>query len=62
MGPSGLPDAASFEEAAAWLSGRGYRAVEIGFAGGFWLDYGHQEGLPALEREALAALERAASP
>jgi len=39
VGPSGLPDAASFDEAAAWLSGRGYRAVEIGFAGGFWLDY-----------------------
>ena len=26
------------------------------------LDYGHQEGLPALEREALACLDRAASP
>ena len=39
VGPSGLPDAASFEDAAAWLTGRGYRAVEIGFAGGFWLDY-----------------------
>ena len=26
------------------------------------LDYGHQEGLPALEREALASLDRAASP
>jgi deoxyribonuclease IV len=39
VGPSGLPDAASFSDAATWLSGRGYRAVEIGFAGGFWLDY-----------------------
>ena len=39
VGPSGLPDAASFADAATWLSGRGYRAVEIGFAGGFWLDY-----------------------
>jgi deoxyribonuclease IV len=39
VGPSGLPDAASFGDAATWLSGRGYRAVEIGFAGGFWLDY-----------------------
>jgi deoxyribonuclease IV len=38
-GPSGLPDAASFEEAAAWLADRGYRAVEIGFVSGFWLDY-----------------------
>jgi len=45
VGPSGLPDAASFEDAAAWLSGRGYRAVEIGFAGGFWLDY---ESAPVL--------------
>jgi len=26
------------------------------------LDYGHEEGLPALEREALASLDRAASP
>jgi deoxyribonuclease-4 len=39
LGPSGLPDAPSFEEAAALLSARGYRACEIGFAGGFWLDY-----------------------
>jgi deoxyribonuclease-4 len=39
IGPSGLPDAGSFDDAAAWLAGRGYRAVEIGFAGGFWLDY-----------------------
>jgi deoxyribonuclease-4 len=39
IGPSGLPDAPSFAAAAAWLAGRGYRAVEIGFAGGFWLDY-----------------------
>ena len=39
LGPSGLPDAPSFEEAAALLAARGYRACEIGFAGGFWLDY-----------------------
>jgi deoxyribonuclease-4 len=38
-GPSGLPDAPSFAAAATWLAARGYRAVEIGFAGGFWLDY-----------------------
>jgi deoxyribonuclease-4 len=37
-GPSGLP-VGSFEEAAAALAADGYRAVEIGFAGGFWLDY-----------------------
>ena len=39
FGPSGLPQAASFEEAAEALAAQGYRAVEIGFAGGFWLDY-----------------------
>jgi len=39
------------------------RARVIAFhLGAALLDYGHQEGLPALEREALAALERAASP
>jgi aminoglycoside phosphotransferase (APT) family kinase protein len=34
-------------------------AIHLGAA---LLDYGHQERLPALEREALAALDRAASP
>jgi deoxyribonuclease IV len=38
FGPSGLP-VGSFEEAAAALAASGYRACEIGFAGGFWLDY-----------------------
>jgi deoxyribonuclease IV len=57
VGPSGLPDAASFEEAAVWLSGRGYRAVEIGFAGGFWLDY---ESAPLLG-EAMRAADIAVS-
>jgi deoxyribonuclease-4 len=38
FGPSGLP-AGSFEEAASELATSGYRACEIGFAGGFWLDY-----------------------
>jgi deoxyribonuclease-4 len=51
LGPSGLPDAPSFEEAARLLSARGYRACEIGFAGGFWLDY---DSAPALG-EALRA-------
>jgi deoxyribonuclease IV len=50
LGPSGLPDAPSFEEAAATLAARGYRACEIGFAGGFWLDY---DAAPVL-RAALA--------
>jgi deoxyribonuclease-4 len=38
FGPSGLPPG-SFEEAAAELAAGGYHACEIGFAGGFWLDY-----------------------
>jgi deoxyribonuclease IV len=51
LGPSGLPDEPSFEAAAATLAARGYRACEIGFAGGFWLDY---DAAPVL-RAALAA-------
>ena len=51
LGPSGLPDAPSFEESATLLAARGYRACEIGFAGGFWLDY---DAAPALG-EALRA-------
>ncbi len=51
LGPAGLPDAPSFEESAALLAARGYRACEIGFAGGFWLDY---DSAPALG-EALRA-------
>jgi deoxyribonuclease-4 len=51
LGPAGLPDAPSFEEAAGLLAARGYRACEIGFAGGFWLDY---DSAPALG-EALRA-------
>jgi deoxyribonuclease IV len=51
-GPSGLPDAASFEEAAAWLAGRGYRAVEIGFVSGFWLDYDAAPQLADATRDA----------
>jgi deoxyribonuclease-4 len=39
FGPSGLPAADSFAAAAEALAAQGYRAVEIGFAGGFWLDY-----------------------
>jgi deoxyribonuclease-4 len=39
IGPSGLPDAPSFDEAAELLAARGYRACEIGFVSGFWLDY-----------------------
>src|SRR5438045_887602 len=42
--PAGLP-AADFESAAELLAERGYSACEIGFAGGFWLDY---DSAPAL--------------
>ena len=38
-GPSGLPEAPTFEEAFAALAAEGYRACEIGFVSGFWLDY-----------------------
>jgi deoxyribonuclease-4 len=39
IGPSGLPVEAGFGAAAEALTASGYTAVEIGFAGGFWLDY-----------------------
>ncbi len=52
VGPSGLPELESFELAAAWLTERGYRAVEIGFVSGFWLDYESAPELGAVLREA----------
>jgi deoxyribonuclease IV len=56
VGPSGLPAADSFEEAAGALSGHGYRACEIGFAGGFWLDYDDAPRLAAALHDADVAL------
>jgi deoxyribonuclease-4 len=53
IGPSGLPDAESFDAAAAVLAAGGYRACEIGFVSGFWLDY---ETAPELG-EALRAVD-----
>src|SRR5262249_58900087 len=38
-GPSGLPESPTFEESFAALAAEGYRACEIGFVSGFWLDY-----------------------
>jgi deoxyribonuclease-4 len=38
-GPSGLPEAPTFEESFAALAANGDRACEIGFVSGFWLDY-----------------------
>jgi deoxyribonuclease-4 len=51
-GPSGLPDAPTFEEAFASLTALGYRACEFGFVSGFWLDY---ETAPLLAEAAEAA-------
>ncbi len=56
VGPSGLPEAASFAEAAASLAAEGYHACEIGFAGGFWLDYDAAPELDAALRAADVAL------
>ena len=38
-GPGGLPEAPTFEGAFAALAAEDYRACEIGFVSGFWLDY-----------------------
>jgi deoxyribonuclease-4 len=51
-GPSGLPEASGFEEAFAALAAAGYRACEIGFVSGFWLDY---ETAPLFGKAAAAA-------
>ena len=52
FGPSGLPEAPSFEESFATLAADGYRACEIGFVSGFWLDY---ETAPLFAEAATAA-------
>jgi len=51
VGPSGLPEG-SFDEAAAALREAGYRACEIGFVSGFWLDYESAPELGAALRAA----------
>jgi deoxyribonuclease IV len=51
-GPSGLPDAPSFGQAFAALTAEGYRACEVGFVSGFWLDY---ETAPPFGEAAAAA-------
>ena len=38
-GPSGFPEAPTFQQSFAALVADGYRACEIGFVSGFWLDY-----------------------
>jgi deoxyribonuclease IV len=52
FGPSGLPEAPTFDESFAALAADGYRACEIGFVGGFWLDY---ETAPLFAAAAAAA-------
>jgi deoxyribonuclease IV len=51
-GPSGLPEAPTFEQSFAALAADGYRACEIGFVSGFWLDY---ETAPLFAEAATAA-------
>jgi deoxyribonuclease-4 len=52
FGPSDLPAAASFGEAMAELRDRGYSACEVGFVGGFRLDYDQAAELGAAARAA----------
>jgi len=51
-GPGGLPEAPTFEEVFAALAADGYRACEVGFVSGFWLDY---ETAPLFGQAAVAA-------
>jgi endonuclease IV len=57
FGPSEPPIEGDFDEAAEALSVSGYTAVELGFVGGFWLDY---DAAPQLA-EALRARDIAVS-
>jgi len=52
FGPADLPDAPSFAEAMSDLRERGYSACEIGFVGGFWLDYDEAAELGASAKAA----------
>ena len=51
-GPSGMPEAPTFEEAFAEIGASGYRACEFGFVSGFWLDY---ETAPLIAEAAASA-------
>ncbi len=51
-GPGGLPEAPTIEEAFAALTAQGYRACELEFVAGFWLDY---ETAPRYAEAAVAA-------
>ncbi|HXG75168.1 MAG TPA: TIM barrel protein [Gaiellaceae bacterium] len=51
VGPARLPSRESPEEAVELLLARGYRACEIDFESGFWMDYPFAERLGELARE-----------
>jgi deoxyribonuclease IV len=52
VGPARVPSRESPEAAVGLLQGRGYRACEIDFEGGFWMDYPWAERFGELAREA----------
>ena len=56
VGPARLPSRESPEEAIERLLSRGYRACEIDFETGFWMDYPFAERLGELARESDVAL------
>jgi deoxyribonuclease-4 len=56
VGPARVPSRESPEAAAELLLERGYRACEIDFEGGFWMDYPWAERFGELAREAGIAL------
>jgi deoxyribonuclease-4 len=51
FGPSGIPSQESPEDAISGLLAAGYSACEVGFVGGFWMDYPWAERLGAVARE-----------
>jgi deoxyribonuclease-4 len=56
VGPARVPSRESPEAAVGLLRERGYRACEIDFEGGFWMDYPWAERYGELAREAGIAL------
>lgn len=52
FGPSGVPSRESPEVAVQQLVRGGYRACEIDFGGGFWMDWGFADRLGELARDA----------
>ena len=52
VGPARVPSRESPEAAVELLVGRGYRACEIDFEGGFWMEYPWAERFGELAREA----------